>query len=161
MTISKTMQDAFNAQITAELWSSNLYLEMAFWFRREGWNGFARWMFKQAAEEREHALGMADYVLRRGGEAKISAIDAVPTDWADVRAVFEDTLKHERHVTDLINALAGVAESEKDRASENFIAKYIDEQVEEEETVSEILGKLNRKEGCPVDHLDADLGRRE
>ena len=41
MNISKKMQDAFNAQITAELYSSNLYLQMAFWFRKEGWKGFA------------------------------------------------------------------------------------------------------------------------
>ncbi|MDI9550937.1 MAG: ferritin [Bacteroidales bacterium] len=160
MTISKKMQDAFNAQITAELWSSNLYLEMAFWFRKEGWNGFAHWMYKQAEEEREHALDMADYVLRRGGEAKVSAIEAVPTQWADVKAVFEDTLKHERHVTELINGLAEAAESERDRASENFIAKYIDEQVEEEDSVQGILDVINRKEGCSITKLDATLGQR-
>ena len=161
MTISRKMQDAFNAQITAELWSSNLYLEMAFWFKKEGWSGFARWMFKQAEEEKGHALDMADYVLRRGGEAKVSAIDAVPTEWTDVKSVFEDTLKHEQHVTELINALAEAAESERDRASENFIAKYIDEQVEEEESVRDILDAMTRKEGCSVALLDAELGQRK
>ena len=56
MNISKKMQDAFNAQITAELYSSNLYLQMAFWFRKEGWKGFADWMFKHSDEEKHHAL---------------------------------------------------------------------------------------------------------
>ena len=42
MNISQRMQDAFNKQIVAELWSSNIYLQMAFWFRKEGWKGFAK-----------------------------------------------------------------------------------------------------------------------
>src|SRR3712207_7676676 len=55
MNINQTMQDAFNAQINQELYSSNLYLQMAFWFRKEGWKGFASWMAKQSDEEKQHA----------------------------------------------------------------------------------------------------------
>ena len=58
MNISKKMQDAFNAQIVAEMWSSNLYLQMSCWFRKEGWKGFSGWMYKQAEEERQHAMDM-------------------------------------------------------------------------------------------------------
>ena len=103
MDINKTMQDAFNKQIEAELWSSNLYLGMAFWFKKEGWNGFANWLFKQADEEREHALDMANYLVTRGGVPTMSAIPAVKNDWNDAKEVFEAVLKHEQHVTDLIN----------------------------------------------------------
>ena len=49
--------------LTAELYSSNLYLQMAFWFRKEGWKGFAAWMFDHSNEEKEHALKMANFVL--------------------------------------------------------------------------------------------------
>ena len=77
MDINKTMQDAFNKQIEAELWSANIYLAMAFWFKKEGWNGFASWLFKQADEERGHALDMADYLIARGGVPTMSAIPAV------------------------------------------------------------------------------------
>jgi ferritin len=41
------MQDAFNAQIKLEFFSANLYLQMAFWFRKEGWKGFANWMYSR------------------------------------------------------------------------------------------------------------------
>ena len=75
MNLSKKMQAAFNAQITAELYSSNLYLQMAFWLRKEGWKGFAAWMFDHSNEEKEHALKMADFVLNRGGECFVSTID--------------------------------------------------------------------------------------
>nr|WP_308536581.1 ferritin [uncultured Prevotella sp.] len=139
MNISKKMQDAFNKQIIAEFWSSNLYIGMAFWLRQHGWRGFSDWMYRQSQEERGHALDMASYVLSRGGEVKMTAIENVPADWKGPEDIFEATFKHEQEVTSLINKLADVADEEKDRASQNFIAKYIDEQVEEESSVSEIL----------------------
>ena len=161
MTISKKVEDAFNAQITAELWSSNIYLEMAFWFRKEGWEGFAKWMYKQAEEEREHAFDMADFVLNRGGEAKVSAIDAVPMEFKDPQDVFEQTYAHEQKVTELINKLSEVAEEENDRASINFIAKYIDEQVEEEKNVRAILHRFYHQKGHAIGLIDQQLGARE
>ncbi len=161
MDINKTMQDAFNKQIEAELWSSNLYLGMAFWFKKEGWNGFANWLFKQADEEREHALDMANYLVTRGGVPTMSAIPAVKNDWKDAKEVFEAVLKHEQHVTDLINKLADVADEEKDRASQNFVAKYIDEQVEEEKNVRDILLLFKQMPLYTLAHIDRKVGERE
>lgn len=160
MTISKKMQDAFSAQITAELWSSNIYLEMAFWFRSQGWKGFANWMYKQSDEEKGHAMDMAEFVLNRGGKPTVSAIDAVPTDFAGPKEVFEYTYKHEQLVTDLINKLADVAEEEKDRASMNFIDRYIDEQVQEEQNAKDILDLFNHRDGHAVAQIDDKLGTR-
>lgn len=161
MVISKKMQDAFNAQIEKELWSSNLYLEMAFWFRKEGWKGFASWMYRQSEEEKDHALDMANFVLSRGGEAQVTAIDAVPTTFDGPQAVFELTYKHEQQVTDLINKLADVADEEKDRASANFVAKYVDEQVEEERSVKDILDYFVHSNGHAIGFLDHQLGKQQ
>ena len=44
--ISEKLQNAINEQITAEMWSSNLYLSMSFYFACEGFDGFAHWMKK-------------------------------------------------------------------------------------------------------------------
>ncbi len=46
--ISEKLQNAINEQITAEMWSSNLYLSMSFYFEKEGFSGFAHWMKKQS-----------------------------------------------------------------------------------------------------------------
>ncbi|EGC20225.1 ferritin [Prevotella multiformis] len=161
MNMTKKMQDAFNAQIAAEMWSSNLYLQMAFWFRKEGWKGFSSWMFKQSEEERQHAMDMAQFVLRRGGEVCLTAIEAVKTSWADAKEAFVDTLAHEQNVTGLINRLADVADEEKDRASQNFIAKYIDEQVEEERNVQDILDSFAHLSSHAVAHIDSHLAQRQ
>jgi len=149
MNISKKMQDAFNAQITAELYSSNLYLEMAFWFRKEGWKGFANWMFDHSNEEKEHALKMA---------AQVTAIDAPENDFKDPKDIFERTLKHEMWVTEKINELADVADAEHDRASINFIDQFIDEQVEEEKTVRDILNLFRHRDGHTVATIDDIVG---
>ena len=77
--ITKKLETAINDQITAELWSSNLYLQMAFYLEKEGWDGFAHWMYKQAEEEKEHALDMAHYLMKRGGEAKVAMIIRLPS----------------------------------------------------------------------------------
>ena len=53
--ISEKLQNAINEQITAEMWSSNLYLSMSFYLQKEGFDGFASWMRKQSQEELQHA----------------------------------------------------------------------------------------------------------
>ena len=101
--ITKKLEEAINDQITAELWSSNLYLQMAFYLEKEGWDGFAHWMYKQSEEEKEHALDMAHYLIKRGGEAKVAMIDVVPAGWGSVLEVFEHVYQHECHVSELVN----------------------------------------------------------
>ena len=72
--ISEKLQNAINEQITAEMWSANLYLAMSFYFEKEGFSGFAHWMKKQSQEEMGHAYAMADYIIKRGGTAKVDKI---------------------------------------------------------------------------------------
>ncbi len=160
MDINKKMQDAFNKQITMELYSSHLYLAMAFWFRKEGWKGFAKWMLKQSEEEKRHALDMANFVLDRGGVALISNIDGVRSEYKDPKEVFESAMEHEKHITVLINKLADVAEEEHDRAAMNFVDRYIDEQVEEEKSFRDVLNLFRHRDGNTVANIDEILGGR-
>lgn len=81
MILSRNLSEAFNAQVNAEMWSSNLYLSMSVYFQKAGLNGFAHWMKKQAAEELEHAHKLIDYALDRGGDITIGQINVVPTGW--------------------------------------------------------------------------------
>ena len=79
--ISEKLQKAINDQITAEMWSSNLYLSMSFYLKKEGFDGFAHWMKLQSQEELQHAYDLADYVAKRGGVALVDKIDVVPQGW--------------------------------------------------------------------------------
>ena len=159
--ISDKLQKALNGQIAAELWSSNLYLQMSFFLKHEGWDGCACWMAHQAEEERGHALKMAGYLLSRGGAANIQATDAVPQDWGSVLEIFEHTYEHECKVSSMINSIVALAIEEKDYAAENFLRGFVDEQVEEEETASAIVDRLRKAGEAGLLFVDAELGKRK
>ena len=108
MILSRNLSEAFNAQVNAEMWSSNLYLSMSVYFQKAGLNGFAHWMKKQAAEELEHAHKLIDYALDRGGDITIGQINVVPTGWGNPLEVFEHVYKHECYVSELIRIMLPV-----------------------------------------------------
>ena len=140
--ISKKIEDTINAQINEELFSAYLYLSMSAYFERISLKGFANWMRIQAQEEQFHAMKFFDYLNERGGEVELLVIEKPANSWESILNVFEETLKHEEHITSKINDLAKIALEENDFASQNFLQWYIDEQVEEEATASEILEQI-------------------
>ena len=158
--ITERLQKAINDQITAELWSSNLYLQMAYFFKREGWDGFAHWMELQAVEEREHATKMGDFLVERDGTVKLQMIDVVPEGWGSPLEVFEHTYSHECRVSRMIDGIVTLAIAEKDYAAENFFRTFVDEQVEEEATASGIVDKIKKVGETGLFFLDSQLGKR-
>lgn len=158
--ISEKLQKAVNDQITAELWSSNLYLQMSFYMKKEGWDGAAHWLAKQSEEEKEHAVELAGYIIKRGGEAKVSMIDVVPEGWGSYADVFKHVYQHECHVSGLIDALVDVASAEKDKATQDFLWGFVREQVEEEATASGIVDKISKAGDAGLFYIDAELAKR-
>ncbi len=140
--LSEKVQTALNNQLNAELYSSYLYLSMSAYFMHINLDGFAHWMYIQAQEEALHAKKFYDFINRRGGRVVLTQIDAPPTDWNSPLSVFEDTLNHERKVTGLINGLVDIALEEHDHATQIFLQWFVSEQVEEEESVENVLNKL-------------------
>lgn len=161
MVLSQKLASAFNEQVNAEMWSSNLYLSMAVHFKKAGLNGFAHWMEKQAEEEMDHARKMIDYAIDRGGDITIGQINVVPTAWGSVTEVFEHVYKHECYVSELIDKMVGIAKEDKDYASEDFLYSFVREQVEEEATAKTIVDQLKNYGECHVGILDHRLGKRD
>ena len=140
--LTDKVQDALNNQFNAELYSSYLYLSMHSYFKSINLDGFANWMYQQAKEELMHAMKFYDFINQRGGRAKTAAVAEPPSDWESPLAVFEETLAHEQKVTGLINDLVEIANDAHDHASQIFLQWFVTEQVEEEATAMDILGKL-------------------
>ncbi len=141
------MNEVFNKQINEEFYSAYLYLAMSVYFEDRNLPGFANWMRIQFQEEQFHALKMFDFVHERGGNVTLQGIEKPEIAFDDIVAVFEETLKHERHITSCIEAMMTQAIELKDYASENFLRWYIDEQVEEEASVEEIVNQLKLIDG--------------
>jgi len=160
--LSKAMQDAINEQVRDELYSAYLYLSMAAYFEATSLPGFAAWMRAQSQEEVEHAMKLFDFVNERGGRVELHAIEQPPVEFESPRDVFEATYEHEQKVTGLIHDLYELALEENDYAAQVMLHWFIDEQVEEEDGVSEILDTLerigDRDQGLIM--LDRELGQR-
>jgi ferritin len=160
--ISKTIQDALNAQINAEQYSAQLYLAMSAYAEGLGFKGFGHWLRVQAGEETGHALKLLAYLLDRAGTPELKAISAPPADFGGVIPLFEKVLSHEQAITTKIGALFELARTEKDYASEVALQWYFSEQVEEEATARQVVGQLRAvgDKGGGVWYLDSRLAKR-
>ncbi len=160
--LKKKMLKALNDQITAEMFSSYLYLSMEAYFQSLSLTGFAGWMRAQVQEELMHGMKFYDFINERGGKVTLEAIDKPESSWASPFAAFEAILAHEQHVTSLINDLVDLAISEKDHATNIFLQWFVSEQVEEEASASEVVEKLKLVKDNPsgLFMMDAELGKR-
>ena len=140
--LSQKLQDAINEQIRDELYSAYLYLSMAAYTETINLPGFSSWMRLQAQEEVSHAMKFFEFVNERGGRVVLHAIDQPPTEFESPLGIFEMTLEHEQKVTGLIHKLYELALDEKDYPTQVMLQWFIEEQVEEEDSASQILETL-------------------
>ncbi len=161
--IDKEVEEAINKQINEEMFSAYLYLSMSAYFEDAGLKGFANWMYVQYQEEVEHAMKFYNYLIDRGGRIKLYAIKEPEQNWDSALHAFEETLNHEKHITQCINNLVDLAEKKKDRATFNLLQWYVDEQVEEESNDEEIISQLKMlgDSGHGLLMLDRELGSRK
>lgn len=140
MTLPPSVRDAINAQIKNELQSHYTYLGMSAHFEASPYRGFAKWMREQSKEEYGHAMKLYDYLRARNATIKLQTLDAPADSYSQKPLdVFEQALAQEQTVTQQINDLYALAQQEKDFATLQFLAWFLQEQVEEENTVSERL----------------------
>ncbi len=160
--LSKKMEQALNGQLNAELYSAYLYLSMEACLQAADLPGFANWMCIQTKEEQFHARKFYDYINERGARVTLAEIEAPPKEWDSPLAIFEAALAHEQKVTGLINELVNLAIEEKDHAADSFLRWFVDEQVEEEDTASTIVGQLKLIKESPQSLflMDKELGQR-
>ncbi len=163
MALSEQMEAALNDQITAELGAAVSYLQMAAFMDGDERPGMAAWLHRQSDEEMEHARLFMEYLLARDGRVEIGALAAPSSKFDDPVHVFEEALRQERHVTSLIRALYRLAVSEDDLESLPILQRFLDEQVEEEDTLNGICERLRRVRGNEVGLalIENELASRE
>jgi ferritin len=140
--ISKDMAANLNAQINRELYSAYFYLGLSAQAEAANLKGTAAWFFAKHGEEMAHALKLYRYLVDQDAAVQLTEVAAPPAESGGVLQMFEGTLAHEREVTAAIHALVDQALAEKDHATNAFLQWYVTEQIEEEATVNDILGRL-------------------
>ena len=160
--LNSKMETALNQQINAELWSGYFYLSMSCDMDSKGYEGMASWFALQAKEEFEHAKSFMNHIGKMGGKVTLLPVGEVRQEWNTPTDAFEDTLMHEKTVTEKIYRLMDLAIELKDYATQGMLKLFVDEQVEEENTVRKILDTLKKIE-CYSSSLyafDKKLGKR-
>src|SRR5687768_6056713 len=162
MSLSKDIQEAINDQIHHEFLSAYVYLAMSAYLEAASFKGFAHWMRIQGKEEVTHAMKLFDYVNDRNGRVELKALEKPPVEFKSVLATFEQALEHEKKVTRLIHSLYEKAIKEGDYATQVQLTWFINEQVEEEATATEVVDRLKiaGNDGAALLILDRELGAR-
>jgi bacterioferritin B len=144
MFVSAKLNAAINAQIGHELENSNRYVAIASYFESECLFGLAKIYFKQADEEREHAMKFVKFLLEVGGDVAIPAIPSPPSEFASAEVAAQSALDSEVRTTEQIYSLVELAGAEKNYIAVNFLQWFLNEQREEISSAQTRLSVIKR-----------------
>ncbi|MFT6064395.1 MAG: ferritin [Paraglaciecola sp.] len=157
MTIHPEVMDVLNEQIALEMHTSSSYLAMASWCDQRGFTNSKAFFYKQAEEERGHAMKIFEFVNDAGGASLSPAVAEVNNDFEGLREIYEKSLDQEIQVTQSIYKCFKKARSLDDFASEVFLQWFVSEQVEEEDAVRNIIDIFDLMGDMPLKMIDERL----
>jgi bacterioferritin B len=140
----KSFADALNEQIANEFAASQQYVGAAVYYDAETLPRLAHFFYRQALEEREHAMMMIQYLLDVDEEVHIPDIKSQETKYRDGAAPVKMALKQEKRVGEEIYALFELARAQKDYRAEQFMQWFVKEQVEEVALMGDLLNVVER-----------------
>src|SRR3990170_8820396 len=144
MLISDKLAKAMSDQVGRELGASNQYAAIAAYFDSEALNELASFFYRQSDEERMHALKFVHYVADAGGKVLIPAVAAPQSAIDSAETAARLSLDWELEVTRQINGLMDIAIQEKDHIAHGFLEWFVNEQLEEVNTMNELLAVIRR-----------------
>jgi ferritin len=136
--------DALNEQVGREFAASQQYVAIAAYYDAETLPQLAAHFYRQAVEERNHAMMIVQYLLDADHKVEIPGVEAPQTQFAEARAPVALALEQEKRVTEQIAALAALAREEGDLVGEQFLHWFLQEQREEVASMSDLLSVVER-----------------
>jgi ferritin len=160
--ISAAMEKSLFSQLNNEFSSAYLYLAMSAYCSHLEFGGAASWFKLQYEEEHIHATKIYNYLIEQGVQVVLGEVPKPPSDYGKLLEVFNASLSHEQAMTSRLNDLSDQALKEKDHATYNLLQWFVNEQVEEEATLSGIISKLKlvKDDGYGLLMIDNELGTR-
>lgn len=137
--LSEKMVAALNAQMGREFGASNQYLAMAIYMDARSLGDLSAFFYRQAEEERQHAMKFLHYMLDADATPVVPAMPEPKAEFESVEEIIETSLNYERDVTAHIHELVDLALQQKDHTTNQFLQWFVSEQLEEEATFSRLL----------------------
>ena len=144
MLISEKMNAALNAQVGHEFGASLQYVQIAAYFEGEGLPMLARHFYRQAEEEREHAMKFVKFLADADGALAIPAVPAPKPAFRSAEEAVELSRDWEMTVTKQINALMDLAIADNDHITKQFLDWFLEEQLEEVSSMDQLLRMVRR-----------------
>ena len=148
---AETFVSRLNEQIANEFAAHQQYVACAVYYDAETLPQLASFFYRQAIEERDHAMMMVQYLIDADAEVTIPGVAAPQTEFADIVEPIALALEQEKRVSDQINGLTAIAREAGDFTSEQFTQWFIKEQVEEVATMSDLLRVVERSKNDPME----------
>ncbi len=144
MAKKKSFSQALNEQISNEFAASMQYIGAAVYYDAETLPRLAAFFYRQAAEERTHAMMMVQYLLDVDEEVRVPNIESKQTKFDDGVAPVKMALEQEQRVGEEIYQLFELARTGKDYRAEQFMQWFVKEQVEEVALMGDLLQVVER-----------------
>ena len=152
--------DALNRQIGNELAAAQQYMAAAVYYDSETLPQLAGFFYRQALEERNHAMMMVQFLIDTDQKAVIPGVDAPKGDFADIVAPVAMALEQEKRVGEEINELFKLARESGYYQGEQFLQWFLKEQVEEVASMTDLLAVVERAKDDPL-HGEEYLAREK
>jgi ferritin len=136
--------DGLNAQVGHEFGASQQYIAIAVYYDAQTLPRLAAHFYRQAVEERNHAMMIVQYLLDADERIVIPGVEAPQNDFADVVEPVRLALEQEKRVTEQISDLAKLARTEGDLVGEQFLHWFLQEQREEISSMAALLTVVER-----------------
>jgi bacterioferritin B len=148
--MAESFADALNEQISNEFAASQQYVGAAVYYDAETLPRLATFFYRQAVEERNHAMIMVQYLLDTDADVRIPDIKSQQTHYDDVTGPVRMALEQEKRVSDEIYALFKLARDGGDFRAEQFLTWFVKEQVEEVSSMTDLLNVCERAKDSPL-----------
>ena len=159
MTPSERLTEAMNQQIGHEMGASLQYIAIATYFDAETLPELARFFYRQADEERDHAMRFVQFLLDVDAPVRIPDISAPRSEFSSAEEAVALSLEWENSVTQQIYDLVGIADGDSNLIAVRFLDWFVNEQLEEVSTMSDLLSLVRRAGESGLLHVEEYLAR--
>ena len=148
-------------QVGHEFAAQQQYIALAVWFDAHDLPQLSAHFYRQAVEERNHAMMMVQYMLDRDLQIEIPSVSPVRNDFADVREPLRLALEQEKEVTAQIERLFKAARDDGDFLGEQFVLWFLKEKVEEVSAMSTLVAVAERAGDTGLFQIEDFIAREQ
>ncbi|CAK75875.1 unnamed protein product (macronuclear) [Paramecium tetraurelia] len=160
---NKEIINLLSRQAHVELQSSFLYLQYAYWFDNNNFEGIGKFFKAESEEERKHSVQIFDYLNVRGVQVAIdpqqAAFSNLKTHFEKPGEYFEAYLAREHLNYSLLDQIGKQAQQTEEILTHKFIGSMLEDQASSVDEAEKLYAKAQAYSAFPglFYHLDAQI----